>query len=182
MDTDKVNPYIDSIIIRCLKDRKHTVSYNDAKAIDRLRSFPTQIRRLIIKYSPEVGFTASINSTIPYNKVWYSCAIRCNGKFQGKIRLNIFLIYSLSIYQIDEKNRINQLFQVILSNGFSRLQICTTIRITAFDVDETFLVLSGQTLLIHEQLLSLCSNLLLLKSMSNVRTDQLPGIMFFLFA
>jgi hypothetical protein len=68
---------------------------------------------------------------------------------------------------INKRKPINDLFQVILSNGFPRLRICTAIGVGCLDSCETWtnspalrrLVLDTQTLRVYEQILVVCPNL-----------------------
>ncbi len=68
---------------------------------------------------------------------------------------------------LDKANAINNLFQVILSNGFPRLRICTATGIGSLDASETWtgsptlrlLVLDGEIPLTYGQIRSLYPNL-----------------------
>ncbi len=81
---------------------------------------------------------------------------------------------------VESRNGVNQLFQMILSNSFPRLRICTAIGIEALNSNETWtgapairlLLLSGQTPLINERLRSACPNLRLLKSSSDAHPSE----------
>jgi len=75
---------------------------------------------------------------------------------------------------MDERILLNNLFQVILSNGFPRLRICTTAGIESLESSETWtgspilrvLVLDVRTPLAYEKLRSVCPNLRHFKSHS----------------
>ncbi len=103
------------------------------------------------------------------------------------IQFNTFLYLVHRGSLIDKVNTIRNLFQAILSNGFPRLRICTAAGIGSLDSNQIwtgspglhFLRLDGQTSLIYGQILSLCPNLRLSKSMAGAQIDRPRGIRFY---
>jgi hypothetical protein len=86
-----------------------------------------------------------------------------------------------------ETRSINDLFQVILSNGFPRLRICTAIGIEPIDLNEAWtgsptlriLIWNLRTSLACQQVVSLCPNLRQFKSASYLRINPSRGTIFF---
>ncbi len=99
-------------------------------------------------------------------------------------------------YVVDSHSRSNgtrsliDLFQVILSNDFPRLRICTTAGIEFLDSNEAWtgspaircLILNVRTVVAYEQILFLCPNLRRFNSDSHLPIDlKIEGMIFFLF-
>ncbi len=175
-------------IIRCVRGVSHTVSYYDTKAVDLLHLYPTQISRLIVIRATIVNFTPLINLrslTIKY------------GTFAQLDEIHPEHFPMLEILHIDaskSKNSLsdqtksqNDLFQLVLSNGFPRLRICTVIGIEALNPNETWtgspalrvFILTARTPLPYDQIRSLCPNLRQFKRASNLQTDLPIGMILF---
>ncbi len=89
--------------------------------------------------------------------------------------------------QSNQTKSVNDLFQVILSNGFPRLRICTTTGIGSLDLNKAWtgslalrlLILNVQTAADYEQVRSLCPNLRQFKSASYLQIDLPKGMILF---
>jgi ubiquitin-protein ligase len=94
---------------------------------------------------------------------------------------NYFLVNSNSV--TDERKTLKNLFEVILSNGFPRLRICTAAGIESLDESETWtgspslriLILDVRTPVAYEKLGSVCPNLRQFKSHSLSLSLSLPN-------
>jgi hypothetical protein len=122
-----LNSYIDSII-RSVRSKNHGVRDNDIDAINLLKLFPTSIDRLVIINSETVDLTSLINLR--------SLSLERGTHTQlNTIRPHYFpmleILHIKGNEQNDDTKIISDLFQVILSNGFPRLQICTALDIGA---------------------------------------------------
>jgi hypothetical protein len=87
---------------------------------------------------------------------------------------------------INKRQSANDLFQVILSNGFPRLRICIAVGIGSLNSSETWtqspslrhLVLDPQVSHVCEQILAVCPNLRPLKRSLHSQTDSPISMLF----
>ena len=172
---------IDSII-RSMNSGSLEVSKTDINSENLLSSFPTQIGRLVLNCCETVNFTSLINLR--------SLTIRFGSAVQfDLISPKYFPLLEILHIGSDKSEHIRRLFERILSNGFPRLRICTTIGINAIERSETWtgspalrtLILNLRTLSDCEYIRSLCPNLRHFKGI--LESPNMPtGKILYLFA
>ncbi|CAF1173093.1 unnamed protein product [Adineta steineri] len=131
-----LNFYIDSII-QSVRGRYHGIRYNDIKAINHLQLFPNPIDRLVVVNAEMADLTLLINLrslTLEYGTKAQFNTIRPH-YFP---KLQIIHIKALHTTLNDSMETISDLFQVILSNGFPELQICTALDIGTVPFSDTW--------------------------------------------
>ncbi|CAF4019717.1 unnamed protein product [Rotaria sordida] len=161
-----LNSYID-LIIESMTDIKHVVTYNDVNAIILLQLRPTQIGHLVIVHAEKVDFTSLINlRSLKLN--FGTCAQFDSIRPKYFPILEILHIYDMLCSSSKDNSRpIIDLLEVILSNGFPQLRVCTAIRIGTLSFSKRWkgspslhsLCLGMKTEHDQEQLRSACPNL-----------------------
>ncbi|CAF1264692.1 unnamed protein product [Adineta ricciae] len=161
-----LNSRINSII-QSMITVSHVVKYDDTDAINYLHCFPASIVRLVLIHAKTVDFTSLINLrslTLKYGTLAQFNDIRPQ-HFPKLETLHLYAVF----HTPDQSNgrTVNDLFQVILSNGFPQLRTCTAVRLGDFEYNETWtgsptlchLHLNMKTADDHQKLLLLCPNL-----------------------
>ncbi|CAF1491463.1 unnamed protein product [Adineta steineri] len=161
-----LNAYI-NWIIRSVKCTNHGIVNNDSKSIDLLKLFPTQIDRLVIEQAASVDFTSLIN--LRSLTIKHGTPVQLDGiRPQHFPLLEILHIYGVSdVSSVDIVRTINDLFEVILSNGFSRLRICTAAQVGSLESNHKwkraptiqYLQLDKTTAHVRDEIYSACPNL-----------------------
>jgi hypothetical protein len=148
-----LNSYIDSII-RSVRRKNHGVRDNDIDAINLLKLFPTSIDRLVIINSETVDLTSLINLRSlslergtqeqlniirpHYFPMLEILHIKGDERQIKNDSPHCFLFVGLHTTSNDDTKTKSDLFQVILSNGFPRLRICTALDIGAVAFSDTW--------------------------------------------
>ncbi|CAF4208617.1 unnamed protein product, partial [Adineta steineri] len=132
-----LNFYIDSII-QSVRGKNHGIRYNDTDAMKLLQLFPTLIDRLVIVNADMIDLKSLINLrslTLEYGTKAQLNTIRPH-YFP---KLQILHIKALRATLKNSMKNISDLFQVILSNGFPQLRICTALDIGTVPFGDTWI-------------------------------------------
>ncbi|CAF4259499.1 unnamed protein product, partial [Adineta steineri] len=117
--------------------RNHGIRYNDIEAINLLQLFPNPIDRLVVVNAEMADLTSLINLrsvTLEYGTKAQLNTIRPH-YFP---KLQIIHIKGLHTTLNGGTETISDLFQVILSNSFPELQICTALDIGTVPFSDTW--------------------------------------------
>ncbi|CAF0752962.1 unnamed protein product [Adineta steineri] len=132
-----LNFYIDSII-QSVRGKSHGIRYNDIDAMNLLQLFPALIDRLVVVNANIVDLSSLTNLrslTLEYGTKAQLNTIRPH-YFP---KLEILHIKALRTTLNDRMEAISDLFQVILSNGFPQLRICTALDIGTVPFSDTWI-------------------------------------------
>ncbi|CAF1289680.1 unnamed protein product [Adineta ricciae] len=129
-----LNSFVNSVI-RSVRHKYHGVKNNNIDAIRVLQVFPTVVDRLVIRYSNAANFKSLINLR--------SLSLQCSTSTQlysvqpnNFPHLEILHITDFDGTQEDKLKVISDLLEILLSNGFSRLRICTILDIGTVPFNE----------------------------------------------
>lgn len=203
-----LNSHINSII-QSVRNASHIVRYNDPGAIKLLQLFPKQIARLIIVKTDMVDFTSlsnlrsltlkyvsetqlkSIHSQyFPLLEILhiYVCQLQKNLVYQ---EITLYVCFSDPQTLLPKDTiEVDDLFQMILSNKFPRLWLCTVLGVEPL-IENTkwtlspsirFLYVEMKAVQDYERLFHTCPNLRWFPTSKNVSIDPVLRKTFFIFS
>lgn len=200
-----LNSYINAMV-GLVQDVSLKVEYHDIDAIDLLESFPRQIRHLVMDNIEKTDFMLSMNlrsltlkygtrlqlNTIRPLYIPFLETLRITGNVQSYIRavLSIIDVFYLGFHKTmtHSHETIDNLLQIIFTNGFPRLEICTIFGLGLVVIFSDTWTGSSSLRFVNlymphshhrEQLRSICPRLRRLTSYRLSTNDPLKGNLYF---
>lgn len=196
-----LNSYINTMV-RLVQDVSLKVEYHDNDAISLLESFPRQIRHLVMENIEKTDFTLSMNlrsltlkygtriqlNTIRPQYIPLLETLRITGNVQPYSHIVLYIDNILYVgfhkTMSNSHETISNLLQIIFTNGFPRLEICTIFDIGIVVVFSDTWTGSPSLRIVNlymphsrhrEQLRSICPRLRRLTSFRLSTNDPLQG-------